>query len=685
MFNRLVFGLILLMISVAASGASIDTPFGRALLNNAKMAPAIQGYRLPAVPSFVEVTAQRLRNARVLWANEDLWRTCGSMFPKPIQVPVGTPEFNQALVDAFAYVIPDGVEDQFFLDRKYKTLWADLYGGKGNNSNAGSGRAAAVGMFQIKGIGRTPLVVHSRTDHSSGHLTSTEAGFEVIWDQLLGEFNPLGSRVLAVIDCGLDEDRVLVVRMNPLRPAHYMPLEPEALKEMGAGQPALDARRVQMARSMLPNELTTITGYIAYIERIAKFRAAMFARRYHHPYISASNAEVMGGLIDFNHMSMVPDFGKFFSNGAYHKDAAGENQVTKRVLIHDFFDSFRGNLLPHQEDPPTFSEVEEIFDQAYQKELGIQMVRLTGIPSHIIEFFKDDPAVMRLGRALVALAQKGALYQAVEFGLASSSTRYDLAKLLIQLSHPVISFGLIEENPDFKDLRDSHDEVLELTRPHYAGQFSSRDAWWSLVHQRAKRLNAFHPELLKDQLEKHFASSKLDFGAKVALILNKVKFEDSRLYSTEVLLARKTLESPILGVREIWLVFDASVGPVGHHKVVIPMSAEPSPALLDLDLAGVSSVPAFKKTKFLGNEGHRYEQLISESLSQKVMRGPVAINFPGLNVKTVLEEGFGPPDSITSAAQWTSPINNLSVVKWCKHIALGFKVAKARGLLGKSP
>jgi hypothetical protein len=642
--------------------------------------PQVYGTYLPALRSFVPITAQRLKDARVVWVNENFWKEWGNHLPEPIAFPVGTAQFNQDLLAAFAFATSESAREEFFVDGQYKSFWTDIYGGLGNNGNIGSGRAAAAGMFQIKGIGQTPMVVHNRPDHSSGRVTQAEAAFEVIWDQLLNGFNPLGSRVVAVIHAGTDEDQMLVIRANPIRPAHFMPIEPIVLATLPPKQTELDQHRVQLAQQMLPKDFTTPEGYKAYIERIAKFRASMFASRYYHPYISASNQEIFGGLIDYNHMSMAPDFSKFFTNEAKRMDALGENTATKKILIHDFFDALRGNLSSGRMDPPNFHESEQIFHLAYNQELALQMVRLTGIPSQALDAISDNGLVNRLGTALAALARKGALFQVPRFGLAEHATRYDMAQLFLQLSNPHISEELRVANAEvdlrtfsgFKSLVADYLLLMNEGFKHFEHKVKTKKSWQQLVFYRAQRLNAFHPELLKDKLHES-ASSAQDFGQEIHRVLDLVQFEDPRLQATEVLLARKRFENGVPGVHEVWLVYDASIGAEGHHKVVVPVEAQEAAHLVRMDLAGVESHPPLA---IASANQMRFEQLISENLMSRLRNGTVTLTFPKLG-KRMEVVGLGQSESGVSPSTWTSALHNLAPVKWCKHLAIGFQAMLA--------
>src|SRR5256885_13208682 len=103
---------------------------------------------------YTEIKTRRLAHARVVWVNFDLLAELGIPIPRQGL----TPEFEQEILDAFAYAMPgpDDPPDAFL--RKVKKFFADRYGGLGMNGNLGSGRSAAAGSIQIQGVGGTPTV-----------------------------------------------------------------------------------------------------------------------------------------------------------------------------------------------------------------------------------------------------------------------------------------------------------------------------------------------------------------------------------------------------------------------------------------------------------------------------------------------------------------------------------------------
>src|SRR5215469_14635939 len=83
---------------------------------------------------------------------------------------------------------------------------ADRYGSSsGTSPHGGSGRVATVGRFQVKGVGRTPLVgAGVPWIHSHGVASMREAVYEAIMGEIFNAELPFGSiPVIAIVDAGV--------------------------------------------------------------------------------------------------------------------------------------------------------------------------------------------------------------------------------------------------------------------------------------------------------------------------------------------------------------------------------------------------------------------------------------------------------------------------------------------------
>jgi len=176
----------------------------------------------------VPVGLRRIENARLLWLNQDAAQAdphfahCGGDLAR----------YAEHLLAACAWLIDDqpsagGAGEQAIGH-------ADRYGGPGIGMNGGSGRAALVNGYLVKGVGRTPLV-SAMTDagHASGGAYLEESVREVIYGEIVrAEFPHSAIPALAIIDTGLvqvwnesagprPERRTLLVRPCFMRPAHF--------------------------------------------------------------------------------------------------------------------------------------------------------------------------------------------------------------------------------------------------------------------------------------------------------------------------------------------------------------------------------------------------------------------------------------------------------------------------------
>ncbi|MEH6437183.1 hypothetical protein [Massilia sp. DD77] len=202
--------------------------------------------------------------------------------------------------------------------------YADRYGGAGIGRNGGSGRAAVLDGYHIKGVGRTPLVSeHTSPEHASGGAYLEECIREVIHSEIVATEFPFGAvPVLAVIDTGLvqtwatggapkRERRCLLVRPAFVRPAHleraagYLGSDPRAGSQ--------DACRVRHAFGWMRQAgdryamADTLTRFAC---RWAAQLAYGFVHRLSHGGHSTSNICLDGGLVDFGASTALPSWAK---------------------------------------------------------------------------------------------------------------------------------------------------------------------------------------------------------------------------------------------------------------------------------------------------------------------------------------------------------------------------------------
>lgn len=370
--------------------------------------------------SYTKVVAHRLTQARVLWINYALLREMG------IDVPAEgmTTQFEKEILEAFGYAIPQADDPSHLFGPETKEFYADRYGGLGMNGNLGSGRAASAGKVQIKGIGKTPLVGRKVTDygHAHGGASISESIQEAIWGEILHREMPNGAnRVLAVISTGTytqhsgwKEERALSVRVDPLRPAHF--LSNGSVDGEDAKADALRVNRVlSRLRDSLPKREETkhlsdhdaiALGLREFIAKTGQQYAASYARRFFHGATSPSNFLMDGGSIDYGTQTAIPDFQKVkvLSDESYF----GDTMMQKTDLLHEIIDDLAKTLPPSlRKAVPSREESDRLFDEAYFPHLRSEMLRLTGAPPELVSKMKNDPAANELAEELLKIARAG--------------------------------------------------------------------------------------------------------------------------------------------------------------------------------------------------------------------------------------------------------------------------------------
>ncbi len=129
---------------------------------------------------------------------------------------------------------PNYLNSNRLIINECKTFEADRYGSRHEVCNGGSARCGFDGVFQVKGIGITPLLAQNMSkSHSHGKLFLDEAISEAIWGEICHRHLPYGSiRTLAIIKTNVQEEFsylgnspkkpcALAIREFSIRPAHF--------------------------------------------------------------------------------------------------------------------------------------------------------------------------------------------------------------------------------------------------------------------------------------------------------------------------------------------------------------------------------------------------------------------------------------------------------------------------------
>lgn len=291
------------------------------------------------------------------------------------------------------------------------TGYADRYGGVGISTNGGSGRAALVNGYIVKGIGRTPLVGETvDAMHGSGGAYLEECLRETIFSEVVGaEFPHSAIPTLALIDTGMiqhwdntathwddtadvpvAERRVLLVRACFVRPAHLE--RAPGFHSPNPKEGALDFKRVQHMFA----ELTKLLGaerLAAQCARFVRHWAEQLAYAYVHRLSpsgnSTSNICLDGALLDFGACAALPSWAQIMMIPG--SPATGNELQTLEQAVHSLCYHFGRSLDPAFAEPCTYEAIVTEARAAYAKTLSVEMLRLCGIPRHLAQQGVDGP------------------------------------------------------------------------------------------------------------------------------------------------------------------------------------------------------------------------------------------------------------------------------------------------------
>ncbi|WP_298325229.1 hypothetical protein [Asticcacaulis sp.] len=291
-----------------------------------------------------------------------------------------------------------------------KELYSDRYGGFGVGYCGGSGRCAGDEKVQLKGVGITPLwranpKIPNDRWHSNGIVDAVEAAREIIWTEICSQILPYGAvPILGAVAIGADsraplsDTRVVLIRSNCFRPAHFMRnvlFEPA----FQCGQ-HLDVTRVVNALKLLP-EIFDATfrlqlagnrpakrlgnGLLELSRRLSCQLATAFVRRLFHGAPLCSNISLDGKLLDFGATTYVPGYRREAAE-PFGIDQWNQRQILTRSLLkfHENIVEFSG--LGITEDFPTSECIKAEIGFAWERTLAKEFFRLAGLNStHISE------------------------------------------------------------------------------------------------------------------------------------------------------------------------------------------------------------------------------------------------------------------------------------------------------------
>ncbi|CAK2537708.1 conserved hypothetical protein [Vibrio crassostreae] len=278
--------------------------------------------------SFVLFDAYKLKGTEVVWINKELIQEYEIEFDEEF--------IKSELIENFSYVSKGYAKKTRIITNDKKQFMADQYGSRHEICNGGSARCGLNGYFQIKGIGRNPLVAANMSEsHSHGKLFIDEAISEAIWGEICHKHLPYGAiRTLAIIktnvkhkfgylDDAPDKHCALAIREVSVRPAHFERCTFFWPDESYSYLRDNDANRVRKAAPFFSNLLlgrnqdaSLGDALNKMIDRLACQIAASRVKGIPHGSLTSSNISVDGRFLDFGTITAVPDFGNYvLANG----------------------------------------------------------------------------------------------------------------------------------------------------------------------------------------------------------------------------------------------------------------------------------------------------------------------------------------------------------------------------------
>ncbi len=290
---------------------------------------------------------------------------------------------------------------------------ADRYGGGGIGSNGGSGRAAIIGPYCVKGVGRTPLIGRDvDVGHASGGAYLEECVRESLLGEILHRELPYGVvRTLAIIATGTiqvwqtdqgpkPERCCLLVRRAFLRPAH---LERAPLYRGTEDLPGLaDANRVRRTIAALerhvggtdPLQDQLTAGFARWSRQLAASNLLCLL----HGGISSSNVTLDGRLLDFGATAAVPSLARYWVASGHHP--SGEEFRDIVDTVNGVACGFRFTAGHGEPARMWRARTCDRVLQAYGDGLHTALLRLLGFAAVDAHALLNGPARLAIGREL---------------------------------------------------------------------------------------------------------------------------------------------------------------------------------------------------------------------------------------------------------------------------------------------
>lgn len=347
---------------------------------------AAAGQLFNAATRQIPMRLHRRPDARVVWVNPRALREDPAR-PAAVRQPEA---YGAHLIERVACVsdAPAAGADP---DDSAVAGWADRYGGSGIGLNGGSGRAAVIGAYHVKGTGPTPLIgVGTDRAHASGGAYLEECLREAILSELVAAEFPHGAvPTLGILDTGLvqhwpqavppcSEPRTLLVRPVFLRPAHF-----ERAGQFADGDPLGGARDEERVARFFDHASRCFgrTGldalYRTLWSRWAAQMAYAWVHRLPHCGDSTSNICFDGRLVDFGAMAAMPGWasiGTIWGELPFGDELALLSRTAPVLARH-----WGRHVDPAFATPEAVMALLQAARQRYREVVNIEILRLCGL------------------------------------------------------------------------------------------------------------------------------------------------------------------------------------------------------------------------------------------------------------------------------------------------------------------
>ena len=375
------------------------------------------------------------------------------------------------LIESFAYVTPSS-KGRASATRLFHT---DRYGSTdGLSQHGGSGRVATWTNFQVKGIGRTPLVGRDAADgHAHGCLSLAEALREVVYSEIAAAEFPFGAvPVLAVLDIGLrfsspdkaekyDQNvpRGLLVRPFTVRPAHIE----RAPCFQGGGdvraEQLADAERVARMVAWWEAQLSRGDDSLVVeprelFHRIGRQIGFGHAHRMFNGGYFSSNLSATGALLDFGNMHWLRRWHR--AKVLPHAPGFGDEIQIVRKMAHSLAFFFNRHMRTHSR-----IEAETLIDAA---EDGVRAERAQQF-SLFVGTAADNELNVPVGCVMEVFSTDAKISQKFEFGVPIGGETSGES-----LSEAILAACKNGGGPFRGDTDFGNDEKLKATLDRYAGE-----------------------------------------------------------------------------------------------------------------------------------------------------------------------------------------------------------------------